>query len=69
MKDFNNCLYEMMGLNTEYVQNMVSVEGLNGYGAYKIINNMLRHHDNYRMPLSSLSAVARVMHTSVRYLY
>ena len=68
MKSWSVLILESLGLKNELVCQMVAVEGLRGYGAYQILINTIRHQQNFRARLSSLSTIAKMTKTSVRYL-
>ena len=68
MKNFKFFIQHTIGLTNKLVTDMISTEGLNGYGAYQILNGSLKHQENFRLPLSALSSIANEVKTSARYL-
>ena len=68
MKKLDVTLKEDLGLMDERVLNLMECEGLVGYGAYMMLNYLLRHQEDYRFPLVLLSTVARLAHVRANFL-
>ncbi|MFV0546685.1 MAG: hypothetical protein ACK5ND_10960 [Bacteroides sp.] len=68
MKKLDVMLEEDLGLTDERLLNLMECEGMVGYGAYLMLNHLLRHQEDYRFPLVLLSTLARKVHVRANFL-
>ena len=68
MENADYCDLRKMVINNKSLEYLLFKEGLQGFGAYRYLNDLLRRSSNYRMRVSFLAVVATDLHTSLRYL-